>query len=269
MSVLGMIWFLTVVFSVIFPAVQLENPRIVGGDRAEDGQFPYQAALYITKTNGVKNFCGGSLVNSRWIVTAAHCLSQSTFVNIDEIVVVLGTSRLEPLDEGSQVFNITSYRNFVKIHPLYRSLSLANDLALLKLPSPVEFTSNVRPVRLPTSRSTLEFGVFFASGWGRVSDSSKTISNDLRFVEVSLMDHSKCMRSYLMFLVKSSNICVDTSEGYSTCQGDSGGPLVSKSLNELVGVTSFGSARGCESKSPAVFTKVSHYLDWIRKNIES
>lgn len=264
-----MILLLVVVLLFESPAVLAESSRIVGGEIASLGQFPFQAAISIKHSNGLNTFCGGSLINSQWILTAAHCVSESYFARINNITVTLGTTTLEPLDPEAEVFEIEDYQSSVKVHPRYRSLSLANDLALVQLPVPVEFNDFIQPVQLPStqlSKSTFEIGVFFASGWGRESDSSKSISNKLRYAELSLMNHTKCMMKFLPFLVKNSNLCVDTSEGFSTCNGDSGGPLISKSLNVLVGVTSFGSFRGCESKSPAVFTKISYYLEWILKN---
>lgn len=66
--------------------------------------------------------------------------------------------------------------------------------------------------------------------------------------------------------VRSSNICIDTTGGKSTCSGDSGGPLVIHDDSEgliQIGLTSFGKSSGCTNGIPAVFTRLTSYLEWI------
>ena len=66
--------------------------------------------------------------------------------------------------------------------------------------------------------------------------------------------------------VKSTNICIKTTGGFSTCNGDSGGPLVlANEERTLIGITSYGIALGCEVGWPGVFTRVTSYLDWIKE----
>lgn len=83
------------------------------------------------------------------------------------------------------------------------------------------------------------------------------------------MTNSGCAPWYVG-LVGSTNICIKTTGGISTCNGDSGGPLVlADGSNTLIGATSFGIAFGCERGWPGVFTRITSYLDWIQKTMET
>lgn len=125
----------------------------------------------------------------------------------------------------------------------------------------------IQPVTLPKKgieHSSYEGRMAVASGWGKSSDSSTTVSQYLRYVEVPILKNSVCDR-YYFGVVQPTNICISGKKGRSTCNGDSGGPLVYKeeSTNYLIGITSFGIVFGCEKGFPGVFTRTSEYLDWI------
>ncbi|XP_069970810.1 chymotrypsin BI [Penaeus vannamei] len=223
------------------------TPRIVGGVEATPHSWPHQAALFIDDMY----FCGGSLISSEWVLTAAHCMDGAGFVE-----VVLGAHNIRQ-NEASQV-SITSTDFFT--HENWNSWLLTNDIALIRLPSPVSLNSNIKTVKLPSSDVSVGTTVT-PTGWGRPSDSASGISDVLRQVNVPVMTNADCDSVY--GIVGDGVVCIDGTGGKSTCNGDSGGPL---NLNGMTyGITSFGSSAGCEKGYPAAFTRVYYYLDWIQQ----
>ncbi|XP_047486378.1 chymotrypsin BI-like [Penaeus chinensis] len=223
------------------------TPRIVGGVEATPHSWPHQAALFIDDMY----FCGGSLISNEWVLTAAHCMDGAGFVE-----VVLGAHNIRE-NEASQV-SIVSTDFFT--HENWNSWLLTNDIALIKLPSPVSTNSNIKTVRLPSSDVSVGTTVT-PTGWGRPSDSASGISDVLRQVNVPVMTNDECNSVY--GIVGDGVVCIDGTGGKSTCNGDSGGPL---NLNGMTyGITSFGSSAGCEKGYPAAFTRVHYYLDWIEQ----
>jgi len=220
-------------------------PRIVGGIEATPNSWPHQVALFIDDMY----FCGGSLISNEWVLTAAHCMDGAGFVN-----VVMGAHNIRQ-NEASQV-SMTSYDHFT--HENWNSWLLTNDLALIKLPSPVEFNDNIQAVKLPSFDISVGT-VVTPTGWGRPSDSASGISDVLRQVDVPVMDNDSCDAVY--GIVGDGVVCIDATGGKGTCNGDSGGPLNHNGMT--YGITSFGSSAGCEKGYPDAFTRVNYYLDWI------
>jgi len=222
--------------------------RIVGGDEAVPHSWPHQVALFI---DGMY-FCGGSLISTEWVLTAAHCMDGAGFVD-----VVMGAHNIREA-EPEQV-TMTSTDFFV--HENWNSFTLSNDISLIRLPSAVELNENIAVVSLPSSDP--EIGtVVTPTGWGRPSDSTGSISDVLRQVDVPTMSVSDCDAVY--GIVTDSHVCIDSTGGKGTCNGDSGGPLNYNGVT--LGITSFGASAGCEAGYPDAFTKVTAFLDWIEAN---
>ncbi|XP_063599851.1 chymotrypsin BI-like [Penaeus indicus] len=224
-----------------------ETPRIVGGVEAVPHSWPHQVALFIDSSH----FCGGSLISNEWVLTAAHCVDGSSVVE-----VVMGAHNIRQF-EPSQI-SMTSYNFFT--HENWNSWLLVNDIALIKLPAPVTFNQHIQPVRLPAFDVSAGSSVT-PTGWGKPSDAANGISDVLRQVTVPVISNTEC--SLYFGTIGNGNICISTTGGHSTCNGDSGGPLNYGGIT--YGITSFGSNAGCEKGYPAVFTRVTHYLDWIRQ----
>ncbi|XP_037774657.1 chymotrypsin BII-like [Penaeus monodon] len=221
--------------------------RIVGGTEATPHSWPHQVALFIDDMY----FCGGSLISSEWVLTAAHCMDGAGFVE-----VVLGAHNIRE-NEASQV-SMTSTDFFT--HENWNSWLLTNDIALIRLPNAVEFNDNISTVKLPSSDVAVGT-IVTPTGWGRPSDSAGGISNVLRQVDVPVMSNNDCDSVY--GIVGDGVVCIDSEGGKGTCNGDSGGPL---NLNGMTyGITSFGSSAGCEAGYPDAFTRVHYYLDWIEQ----
>ncbi|XP_076645366.1 chymotrypsin-1-like [Halictus rubicundus] len=224
-----------------------EIPKIVGGSPAEEGQYPYQASL---RYRG-RHFCGGSVLNERWILTAAHCLSG---FNDNGITVVLGTNKL---DDGGDMYQSEK----IVVHPKYSSALIRNDIGVIKVSKKIVFGDKVMPVELPNENfSKIDYPATL-SGWGTTSYPGEA-PNELQHIELSVIDQKQCLNA--SFRITNDNICTLNKRGEGACHGDSGGPLVADS--KQIGVVSWGIP--CARGRPDVFTRVYSYTSWINQQFE-
>ncbi|XP_065333429.1 trypsin-1-like [Cloeon dipterum] len=244
--------------------------RVLGGTQASINEFPYMLAIISSKSTSGENdgFCGGSLISSQYIITAAHCLKQYTVHH-----AILGT--LRPLDTAS-----AGYTKIVisakKPHEGFTYSLLDNDIALLTLATSAPTgVANIRPVLLPrrsfdavnlVGRSGL------LTGWGKINDDPGTyLSSNLLKVSVPIVENTICRGDYGSVYINDKKVCVDTDGGaIGACHGDSGGPLtyydtVNKETVQI-GVMNFGSSSGCQSGFRTVYTRVTNYTQWIANN---
>uniref|UniRef100_A0A3Q3EUB5 Zgc:100868 n=1 Tax=Kryptolebias marmoratus TaxID=37003 RepID=A0A3Q3EUB5_KRYMA len=243
------------------------NTRIVGGQDALAGSWPWQVSLQKTK-----HFCGGSLINNLWVLTAAHCIPSG---NPAGLTVFLGLQSLQ----GSNPNKVSRTVAQIIVHPDYNSVTSNNDIALLKLSSSVSFTSYISPVCLAASDSSFYSGVnSWVTGWGNVGEGgglkhNSPFSDNLKEVEVPVVGNRLCYCNYnsRRVTITDNMICAGLTEGgKDSCQGDSGGPMVSKQGGRWIqaGVVSFGV--GCARPNiPGVYTRVSQYQNWVNSQITS
>ncbi|XP_073452057.1 anionic trypsin-2-like isoform X2 [Aquarana catesbeiana] len=226
-----------------------DDDKIVGGYTCQESAVPYQVSLHAGY-----HFCGGSLLNTLWVISAAHCYQKN-------IEVRLGEHNIGVL-EGPEQFIKAS--KAIK-HPQYDPNSLDNDIMLIRLRKPVKINSQVKTVSLPT-RCAMEGTSCLISGWGNTLSSGVNYPNLLQCLQAPILNNQVCQDAYPGKITENM-ICVGYMDGgKDSCQGDSGGPVVCN--GELQGVVSWG--YGCALPGyPGVYTKVCNYLPWIEKTISS
>ncbi|XP_055327030.1 venom protease-like [Sitodiplosis mosellana] len=247
-------------------------PLIVGGENALAKEFPHMALIgfegRVDKSISWK--CGGSLISDFFVLSAAHCMYAPGIGPASHVL-------LGDLNYGSDNDDAQP-RQFIIIerikHPDFKLPSKYNDIALLRINGPVQFSNYIRPACLPQTKSIDSHHVI-ASGWGRVNYSS-TPSEQLQKVVLELFTQRECNQTYSNEIGRQlsrgidveTQLCAGSHDSRKdTCQGDSGGPIQTyharvSCMYTLVGVTSFGKVCGTQG-TPGVYTRVYTYLQWI------
>eukprot|EP01134_Creolimax_fragrantissima_P006380 CFRG6380T1 len=235
--------------------------RIVGGAPVDE-RVPFMVSLNDPKYGYYAgHYCGGTLINKDWVMTAAHCLYGRIQLVYTHQVYIGMTSQTEA------DYLHKSGISKVVLHPEYNNDYLFNDIAMIRLSDPAPENSTVASLNedpLEPQNGTL----LWYLGWGLLSENSTTLPDELMTVGVQDVDIQKCQDVYGATLVSDKQVCTYT-PGKDSCSGDSGGPLIQRgtdgSINSgvVVGIVSFG--EGCAREGyPAVNTRVSSYTDWIK-----
>jgi len=238
-----------------------KKTKIVGGTETQANEYPWQVA--IASPNAVKPFCGGSILSSDTILTAAHC----TIGQGPDSFKVIASEHDVTVDDGQLSFDVCSKKE----HPSYNQNTNEHDFAILTLCTPLTFSRTVAPICLPPQQGDAYDDVLSTvTGWGTLSEGGPT-SDVLMGVDVNTLGNAECDLDYSDYgsgIIKDSMICAKAS-GKDACQGDSGGPLITKEAGDfysLIGVVSFGV--GCANPDyPGVYARVTEDLPWIRENI--
>ncbi|KAJ7344489.1 hypothetical protein JRQ81_000439 [Phrynocephalus forsythii] len=239
--------------------------RLVGGEEAVPHSWPWQASIQILG----ENLCGGTVLTSTWVITAAHCFKEKEQYK-DLWRVVAGAHDIEDQEQNSQKRKVQQYIP----HPDFNATTTDSDIALVQLTEPLEFNHYVRPVCLPKRNETVEPStVCVITGWGiQFEDGEK--SRKLHQLEVPILLSEECQKYYKNHpgTLNERMFCAGfpAEGGKDACTGDSGGPLVCPSEDSsyytLNGIISWG--LGCGRKDyPGVYTNVSSYIDWISHHI--
>ncbi|XP_041960229.1 uncharacterized protein LOC121718887 isoform X4 [Alosa sapidissima] len=244
------------------------NTRIVGGQDAPAGNWPWQASLHFVLSGVLSSFlCGGSLINEQWVLSAASCFSS---ISSSDLEVYLGRQN----QEGSNPNEVKRTVSRIITHPSFNPVTRDNDIALLRLSAPVTFTNFISPVCLAASGSVFLNGVdSWVTGWGDVAEGEPLPSpGTLKEVEVAVTENTQCQSLYeaVPFTVTDNMICAGKlAGGKDLCKGDSGGPLVSQQDSVWV-QSGIVSLEGCAQPNPTgVYTRVSRYESWINSEIST
>merc|ERR1719319_47758 len=230
------------------------SERIVGGQETEVHEYPWQVGL--VSPNGRSPWCGGTLISSTHVMTAAHCTAGNSASNIR---VLLGEHNI-----ADNTFNRVDVAEIIQ-DPNYDSQSTNSDFSILRLASPVTFSSAISPACLPAGASQYAGQVATVTGWGTLSSGGNQ-PTVLQEVDVTVTTNAVCKNAYGSSSITDLMMCAADS-GKDSCQGDSGGPLVleENGRQALVGVVSWG--RGCAMAGfPGVYARVTQRMDWIKAN---
>jgi len=267
---------------------QIVPANIIGGSDSDKGEFPFLALIghdqFLTKQcllGGCKNItekrwdCGGSIISRHFVLTAAHCQPR-----VDTFIVRVGEHELEGygvFNDGSEVTDFEIPKEKFIVHENYESRKppFVNDIALIRLPSPVKPSQVIQVVCLPVEslvRNTDTSGVVV--GWGKTANGQSldaltgAFTSKQQKLEVPIL--TECNQK---LVDHDTQICAGGERGKDSCNGDSGGGLFwRKDLKSndpwyLVGIVSFGS-RKCGTGRSAVYTRVSAFHTWIQRKME-
>lgn len=237
---------------------QKSTSRIIGGQPSKLGEWPWQVSLSFKGSH----VCGGVVISESFVLTAAHCIpsnDESSLV-VSNWKVYVGVVSLNTLPAPHEVKRII-------LNEGYDSKTNDQDIALLRLETPMEFSENNRPACLPTHNQEWRHGTeCFTSGFGTTDPGSNEVSPTLMDVSVQIIDTNECnsAKSYRGSVSKNMLCAGHLDGGRDSCQGDSGGPLVCEKdgIWTLAGITSWGDGCG-EKNKPGVYTKVTSFLPWI------
>jgi secreted trypsin-like serine protease len=266
---------------------ETDTEMIVGGVEAKEGEYPWQVRLYSTMDDNI-GFCGGSIIDDRWILTAAHCV-----LNSEAVVVGYGNI------DRTMTTKIPSEK--IIVHPGYVAGEKA-DVALIKLQQPIPNAGKISYVDAAQEQALMPAGAkVTVTGWGAkwdfpafqnavqvmagrsavserklLSDEELQAPRKLHKVEVDVIDQAECKSVYQAlqvpdFAIGETEICATSPEGgKDSCFGDSGGPLIVAAGNDKgysqVGIVRWGPQCG-NPLYPGVYTRVSSFADWIKQNM--
>jgi secreted trypsin-like serine protease len=252
------------------------DQMIVGGVPASDNEWPWQIRMY-ENADDKWGFCGGSLIDSQWVLTAAHCVPGVTSVNIG--YGSINRSKQKRVKSAAVIS-----------HPQYNATNNSeNDIALIKLAKPIKF--NKGAAKVPLASNDVYKGSFgqkaYVTGWGMLMEQaqlekkypdgkipwSEFVPERLMEVDVKVQDLGDCRANYGDgVLIPKGHMCAGyNAGGKDSCQGDSGGPLVIKDGTSkvgwsLLGVVSFGV--GCaRPKLYGAYTRVDFFQSWIKETM--
>lgn len=233
--------------------------KIIKGNSASLGQFPYFAHLVFTTDDGDTTGCSGSLLSDYFVISAAHCTIDSTYA-----LVYLGYLKRDCDDECQQY---TVLKKNFHVHPDFIAKKVINDITLLRLPKKAIFTPTVQPIKLSFQPFGEKIEVI-AVGSGATKPNATEIAPILQYARLITVSNKICSLTYPVLKKephKHDVICAWSSAQSSIYRGDSGGPLVQKTDGSLFAIANFGHPRGIVQAVPQAFTFIPFHLDWIKK----
>ena len=244
--------------------------RIVGGELAERGAWPWQVSM---QKRG-RHTCGAAIIGNQWILTAAHCFTIKIppWMDSDDVYIISAHPEYWQMVVGEHVIHDGEHgQSFdvekIIVHSMYDKEDDGDphDIALVKLKSPLVYSEFVKPICLPKRDHDFDHNKkCYATGWGDTAGTSPH-KYKLHQVNDDIIPTASCRWGAIL---TDSQICFGRDK-VGTCSGDSGGPLSCKDGNTwyLAGLTSFGTGNCMTLES--VFIRTSHFLDWIEKTMKN
>ncbi|KAK3586348.1 hypothetical protein CHS0354_027315 [Potamilus streckersoni] len=259
---LSFLYFLSAFLAAGNSVKDFPTSMISGGQNVFPHDFPWQASIQFHTGH---HFCGGALIDSYWLLTAAHCMEQH---QPNQIRVVLGEHTLSEIEGTEQYRNISRIvisPFFNVVRPEY-NYYMPYDLALLELTTPANLNSFVKPISLPDPNKSYSGRSCILTGWGNTGVNADG-ADVLQMAEIKTLENRVCGDTWGYYIYY-GNICVYT-YGVAPCQGDSGGPLMCLDNNGyvLAGISSWDDT-DCKDH-PSIYTRVTENLGWINDVIDN
>ena len=234
-----------------------------GKTPAQPGAQPWMVALVNAQTPDANEgqFCGASLISSKWVLTAAHCVEGETAASVD---AVIGRNQLST-QQGERI-----HAKRIIVHPGYvdQEDGQANDIALIELNHATTAGQPISIINAATAAVDDAGAQARITGWGRVPEKNLDHTDKLFGVNVPVMTQQACQKSYDN-TVSGDEICAGLPQGgKDSCEGDSGGPLFIPNAQGKaiqIGIVSWGGPAGCGMpNNPGVYTRLTEYENWIK-----
>ncbi|XP_054856103.1 gilatoxin-like [Eublepharis macularius] len=253
-SAMGLLRLFGIFVWLLLPYVSPYRDRIIGGKECYEKKHPYLALLYRLTSP----YCSGILINKNWVLTAAHCCKSG------DIVIKLGEHNLEESTGREQMRTSAETILYNTKADAKCECECENDIMLIRLNKPADLTEYVAPIDLGITPPPLGTSCT-VMGWGAITSPEETFPAAPQCVNITILETKLCEENYPC-IVPENILCAGVPEGgKDSCRGDSGGPLVCD--NKLHGVVSLGGDPCAQPELPAVYTNISHYVDWIQEHI--
>jgi len=222
--------------------------RIINGSEVDSSSPEWEFIVSLQFYD--RHHCAGSLIHKEWVLTAAHCISDSNYPEI--------LSGTYTLNMGGTTVEVDA----LYPHPQYDSGTVDNDIGLIHLKTPItDVTTIVLAKQMPEDESFIK-----VAGWGNISTDGSNYPDELMHVVMPVINFNTCNTSY--GYLTGNMFCAGYMDGLKdSCQGDSGGPLIQNGM--LSGIVSFGGSttQACGAPDyPGVYTRVSNYRAWIENH---
>ncbi|XP_018377215.1 PREDICTED: chymotrypsin-1-like [Trachymyrmex cornetzi] len=231
--------------------------KLVNGIPASIQEYPHCASL----RDDNDHFCGGSIIDSRYILTAGHCVENLlSNDSLSSVTVVTGTTYLNTGGQAHKVEQVWCHEDYDPSDPNGRS---PHDIGLIKLATPIKFGPGERAIRLPTRDIKSDEKVTIAA-WGSTG-AGKPLHKNLQKLYAKAMLPDKCQSYHTIIFVDKTEFCTLITYGTGLCSGDSGSGLIRNSDNTIVGLVSGGIP--CAEGYPDVYTNVHSHVPWIEQKM--
>lgn len=241
------------------------NGRIVGGENSDPGSAPWMVSLQWGVVRPA-HFCGGTIINPNWVLSAGHCILAYPEIGIS--TVVAGIHDLIEFSDAEQIRHVTHSNTWV--HEDYDGYIGPHDIGLMVFQTPFTFNSLVGALPLPYADEP-HSGIATLHGWGSVSYTNyPSYPTILQYANMPIIPLQTCRLSwnYNPDPIHDTHLCAGSLDGgVGPCSLDSGGALAQN--GRAVGIFSWGTIPCGLSQRPGIFVRISAYIDWIEDTIDN